>query len=57
MCDSWNFTAASLTIFWLYSDQTVEKQAEKLKDVSSKYERDKKFWVVTISDLDQKIKV
>ncbi|KAL8109216.1 hypothetical protein AgCh_025348 [Apium graveolens] len=44
-------------LFQTYSlDQTVEKQAEKLKDVSSKYERDKKFWVVTISDLDQKIK-
>lgn len=45
-------------LFQTYSlDQTVEKQAEKLRDVSSRYERDKKFWVVTINDLDQKIKV
>ncbi|KAL1833550.1 hypothetical protein ACET3Z_003201 [Daucus carota] len=44
-------------LFQTYSlDQTVEKQAEKLKDVSSKYECDKKFWVETIRELDQKIK-
>ncbi|KAM7519782.1 hypothetical protein LguiB_018744 [Lonicera macranthoides] len=45
-------------IFQTYSlDQTVEKQAEKLRDIYSKYEREKKFWFVTINELDQKIKM
>ncbi|KAL5705906.1 Kinesin-like protein KIN-14R [Ranunculus cassubicifolius] len=38
-------------------DQTVEKQTEKLKDVSCQYERDKKTWFARIHDLDEKIKI
>lgn len=38
-------------------DQTVGKLTKDLKDVSSKYEHYNKLWVVTISTLDQKIKM
>ncbi|KAL6959539.1 hypothetical protein U1Q18_039692 [Sarracenia purpurea var. burkii] len=38
-------------------DQTVEKQAEALKNISSRYERDKKFWTRAISNLEEKLKV
>ncbi|KAK2978742.1 hypothetical protein RJ640_003901 [Escallonia rubra] len=37
-------------------DQTVEKQAEKLRNISSRYERDKKFWVLAVNELEQKMK-
>ncbi|RVW57345.1 Kinesin-like protein KIN-14R [Vitis vinifera] len=44
-------------LFQTYSlDQTVEKQAEKLRHISSKYEHDKKVWVAALNDLDDKIK-
>lgn len=35
----------------------MEKQAEKLRHISSKYEHDKKVWVAALNDLDDKIKV
>ncbi|KAK9284924.1 hypothetical protein L1049_024105 [Liquidambar formosana] len=44
-------------LFQTYSlDQAVEKQAEKLSKISSRYERDKKFWVAAVFDLDEKLK-
>ncbi|XP_021714041.1 kinesin-like protein KIN-14R [Chenopodium quinoa] len=44
-------------VFKSYSlDQTVEKQAESLKAISSRYEQDKKFWMTAISGLEEKIK-
>ncbi|CAK9156008.1 unnamed protein product [Ilex paraguariensis] len=44
--------------FHTYSlDQTVEKQAEKLRGISSRYERDKKFWVVVVNDMEHKVKM
>lgn len=43
--------------FFFSIDQTVEKQAENLKAVSSKYEHDKKVWMTAISGLEEKIKV
>ena len=39
------------------SDQTVEKQAENLRDISSRYDHDKKKWTEAINDLQGKIKV
>ncbi|OMO50800.1 hypothetical protein CCACVL1_30241 [Corchorus capsularis] len=36
-------------------DQTLEKQSVKLKDVSTKYERDKRFWIASINELKRKI--
>ncbi|KAJ9670289.1 hypothetical protein PVL29_026684 [Vitis rotundifolia] len=45
-------------LFQTYSlDQTVEKQAEKLRHISSKYEHDKKVWVAALNDFDDKIKM
>ncbi|XP_077233526.1 di-glucose binding protein with Kinesin motor domain-containing protein isoform X2 [Tasmannia lanceolata] len=38
-------------------DRTVEKQAGQLRDVSDRYERDKKCWVAAVNDLEGKIKV
>ncbi|XP_010254592.1 PREDICTED: kinesin-like protein KIF3B isoform X2 [Nelumbo nucifera] len=38
-------------------DQAMEKQEAKLRDISSRYERDKKFWVAAVNDLEEKIKV
>ncbi|KAB1211060.1 Kinesin-4 [Morella rubra] len=38
-------------------DQTVEKQAENLRNVSTRYEHDKKYWAVAINNLHEKIKV
>ncbi|PIA46512.1 hypothetical protein AQUCO_01500213v1 [Aquilegia coerulea] len=38
-------------------DQAMEKQTEKLKDVSDKYERDQRTWVAAIDNLDKKIKI
>ncbi|KAK9713187.1 hypothetical protein RND81_06G009900 [Saponaria officinalis] len=37
-------------------EQTVEKQAKELRGISSKYERDKKFWTMAISKLEEKVK-
>ncbi|KAI8540896.1 hypothetical protein RHMOL_Rhmol08G0021000 [Rhododendron molle] len=45
-------------LFQTYSlDQTVDKQAENLRNISGKYECDKKFWAVAINNLQEKIKV
>ncbi|KAL7223510.1 hypothetical protein ACSBR1_025041 [Camellia fascicularis] len=45
-------------LFQTYSlDETVEKQAEKLRNISSRYEHDKKFWVAAVNNLEEKIKV
>ncbi|OMO72976.1 hypothetical protein COLO4_27381 [Corchorus olitorius] len=38
-------------------DETVGKQAENLKDVTGKYEHDKKFWAAAINDLQEKIRI
>ncbi|KAI8026323.1 Kinesin-like protein KIN-14R [Camellia lanceoleosa] len=44
-------------LFQTYSlDETVEKQAEKLRNISSRYEHDKKFWVAAVNNLEEKIK-
>lgn len=44
-------------LFQTYSmDQTLEKQAETLRDISTRYEHDKKFWIATINGLEGKIK-
>jgi len=39
------------------SDQTVEKQAESLRNISNRYELDKKKWADAIYSLQEKIKV
>ncbi|KAE9466265.1 hypothetical protein C3L33_01842, partial [Rhododendron williamsianum] len=45
-------------LFQTYSlDQTVDKQAENLRNISSKYECDKKCWAMAINNLQEKIKV
>ncbi|RDX82331.1 Kinesin-like protein KIN-14R, partial [Mucuna pruriens] len=41
----------------LTTDQTVEKQAESLRNISSRYELDKKKWAEAISSLQEKIKL
>ncbi|KAI5669728.1 hypothetical protein M9H77_19581 [Catharanthus roseus] len=38
-------------------DKTLEKHAERLKDVSSRYEQDKKLWVMAINDLEQTVQM
>ncbi|KAI3451268.1 hypothetical protein Pfo_007933 [Paulownia fortunei] len=44
--------------FQTYSlDQTLEKQGDKLRDISNKYEHDQKSWTVAINSLEQKVKV
>lgn len=40
-----------------YADRTLERQAAKLKDISTKYECDKRLWVDSIIELERKIKV
>lgn len=35
----------------------MEQQSEKLRDISTRYEHDKKTWVVAVNDLENKIKV
>ncbi|KAA8546680.1 hypothetical protein F0562_003089 [Nyssa sinensis] len=45
-------------LFQTYSlDQTVEKQTEKLKAISNRYERDKKFWSTAVNNIEEKIKM
>ncbi|KAK4417012.1 Kinesin-like protein KIN-14R [Sesamum alatum] len=44
--------------FRTYSlDQALEKQADELRDISSKYKHDQKSWKVAINNLEQKVKV
>lgn len=38
-------------------DQTIQKQAEDIKNISSRYECDKKYWTIAVNDLQEKIKV
>ncbi|XVF36564.1 hypothetical protein REPUB_Repub19eG0068400 [Reevesia pubescens] len=40
----------------MYLDQALEKQAAKLKYVSTKYEHDKRFWIASVIELERKIK-
>ncbi|KAI4328116.1 hypothetical protein L6164_020499 [Bauhinia variegata] len=47
----------NVTFKTLSLDQTVEKQAENLKNISSRYEHDKKRWTEAINDLQEKIKL
>ncbi|XP_023887362.2 kinesin-like protein KIN-14R [Quercus suber] len=47
-----NVTFKTLTL-----DQTMAKQAENLRNISSKYEHDKKYWTAAINELHEKIKV
>ncbi|KAG1354542.1 Kinesin-like protein KIN-14E [Cocos nucifera] len=37
-------------------EQAVQKQTDELKDISERYEHDKKSWFAVISDLEEKIK-
>lgn len=48
---------ASDSFYLPFADQTVDKQAEDLRNISSRYERDKKFWAVAVDNLQEKIKV
>ena len=41
----------------VYVDPALERQTAKLKDVSTKYECDKRFWIASIIELERKIKV
>ncbi|XP_062145480.1 kinesin-like protein KIN-14R [Alnus glutinosa] len=47
----------NVTFKTLSLDQTVEKQAENLRNISSRYEYDKKHWAAAINNLHEKIKV
>ncbi|KAJ0703765.1 putative minus-end-directed kinesin ATPase [Helianthus annuus] len=38
-------------------DQTMEKQSEMLREISSRYEHDKKVWVAAVNELSHKITV
>ncbi|KAL5755256.1 hypothetical protein ACOSP7_023476 [Xanthoceras sorbifolium] len=38
-------------------DNTLGKQAENLRNVTSSYEHDKKYWIAAVNDLQEKIKV
>lgn len=38
-------------------DQTVGKQAENLINITSRYERDKKYWAVAVNDLQERVKM
>ncbi|KAK3211129.1 hypothetical protein Dsin_015835 [Dipteronia sinensis] len=38
-------------------DTTVGKQSENLRNITSSYEHDKKYWIAAVNDLQEKIKV
>ena len=40
-----------------FSDQAMEKQAANLRDICSRYERDKRLWAAVVDDLEKKVKV
>jgi kinesin family protein C2/C3 len=40
-----------------FSDQAMEKQAANLRDICSRYERDKGLWAAAVDDLEKKVKV
>ncbi|XP_019445368.1 PREDICTED: kinesin-like protein KIN-14R isoform X12 [Lupinus angustifolius] len=46
-----------VTFKLLTIDQTLEKQAEDLRSISSRYELDKKKWAEAISSLQEKVKL
>ncbi|KAG5059177.1 hypothetical protein JHK87_000206 [Glycine soja] len=46
-----------VTFKLLTTDQTVEKQAESLRNISNRYELDKKKWAEAINSLQEKIKL
>ncbi|XP_004289515.1 PREDICTED: geminivirus Rep-interacting motor protein-like [Fragaria vesca subsp. vesca] len=41
----------------LTQDQAMQKQAEDIRNLSSKYEHDKKYWAAAVNDLQLKIKL
>ncbi|GAA0168157.1 microtubule binding motor protein [Lithospermum erythrorhizon] len=44
--------------FRTYSlDQTLDKQAQQLSELSGRYDSDKKFWMLAIDDLTRKVKL
>ncbi|CAL8164423.1 unnamed protein product [Prunus armeniaca] len=47
----------NVTFRTLSQDQTIQKQAEDIKSISSRYERDKKYWTIAVNDLQEKIKL
>ncbi|PQP99837.1 kinesin-II 95 kDa subunit [Prunus yedoensis var. nudiflora] len=47
----------NVTFRTLSQDQTIQKQAEDIKNISSRYERDKKYWAIAVNDLQEKIKL
>lgn len=47
----------NVTFKTLSLDQTMEKQAEKLRNISSSYDHDKKKWTEAIRSLQEKIKL
>ncbi|KAM6563992.1 hypothetical protein CsatB_023990 [Cannabis sativa] len=47
----------NMTFKKLSQDQAMEKVAEDLRDINSKYEQDKKRWAVAINDLQEKIEL
>ncbi|XP_042506668.1 kinesin-like protein KIN-14R isoform X2 [Macadamia integrifolia] len=38
-------------------DEALKKQGTKLRDICSRYERDKKFWIAAVNDLEGKVKI
>ncbi|ONI02546.1 hypothetical protein PRUPE_6G205100 [Prunus persica] len=47
----------NVTFRTLSQDQTIQKQAEDIKNISSRYECDKKYWTIAVNDLQEKIKL
>ncbi|KAL5556600.1 hypothetical protein UlMin_038836 [Ulmus minor] len=47
----------NLTFKKISHDQAMEKQTEELREISSRYERDKKHWEAAVNDLQVKIKL
>ncbi|PON40942.1 Kinesin-like protein [Parasponia andersonii] len=47
----------NMTFKTLSQDQAMEKQAEDLRNINSKYEHDKKKWAVAVNVLQEKIKL
>ncbi|KAJ7943754.1 Kinesin-like protein [Quillaja saponaria] len=47
----------NVTFKTISQDKTVEKQAENLRNISSRYEHDKMHWAVAINNLQEKVKL
>ncbi|XP_042493204.1 kinesin-like protein KIN-14R [Macadamia integrifolia] len=44
-------------VFQIHSqDQAMEKQGTELRDICSRYDHDKKFWIAAVNDLEEKFK-